>query len=152
MPPKQASINAEGVPALTDSELKLVRAVMSCFNGIPDVDFEKVAGLAGLANARSAKDRFRQVSKKHGWGDPDAAGSGATTPPKASGGRKALAAQKTGKVAKKRTPKKPTARKKKADRADSDDDEDIEAKLESDSDGKTMADAQLDSSSSSDGE
>ncbi|KAF6834324.1 hypothetical protein CPLU01_04960 [Colletotrichum plurivorum] len=159
MPPRKAAAeNADGgATAFTDGEIKLVKAVFDSMNTRPDIDFENVANIMGLANAKSARDRFRVVSKKHGWTSTDgsggAAGGGGDGSSKAKG---PLAPKNTTKVTKKPAPKKKgTARKKHhfqtKKEVESDDDEDITGKLESDSDGKTIPkDEPMESSSEDD--
>ncbi|OLN91971.1 hypothetical protein CCHL11_01482 [Colletotrichum chlorophyti] len=135
MPPKKKTASTEGeaaAPKFTDSEATMIEAIFTCMNTRPDVDFDEVAKFLGLAKAKYAKNRFRTMAKKHGWSSMD--GSGAAAPTNG-----ALAPKNPGKVAKKpAVKKKGTAQKKKTARKDqeSDEDEEISAKLESDSDGK----------------
>ncbi|KAF6842945.1 hypothetical protein CMUS01_02601 [Colletotrichum musicola] len=145
MPPKKAAAeNADGgATAFTDGEIKLVKAVFDSMNTRPDIDFENVANIMGLANAKSARDRFRVVSKKHGWTSTDGSGGAAAGGDGSSKAKGPLAPKNTTKVTKKPAPKKKgTARKKHhfqtKKEVESDDDEDITGKLESDSDGKTI--------------
>ncbi|KAF6820021.1 hypothetical protein CSOJ01_01089 [Colletotrichum sojae] len=145
MPPKKAAAeNADGgATAFTDGEIKLVKAVFDSMNTRPDIDFENVANIMGLANAKSARDRFRVVSKKHGWTSTDGSGGATAGGDGFSKAKGPLAPRSTTKVTKKPAPKKKgTARKKNhfqtKKEVESDDDEDITGKLESDSDGKTI--------------
>ncbi|KDN62177.1 hypothetical protein CSUB01_00882 [Colletotrichum sublineola] len=149
MPPKKNADSASeaSVPSLNENETLFVKAVFDNMNSRPDVDFDKVAKVLGLANAKSAKDRFRVISKKHGWSSFDGSGGAASSPSKGP-----LSANTTAKVKKTPVKKKGTAQRKKkvltsmkakAEPADSDADEDISAKLESDSDGQKAAQEEL---------
>lgn len=115
MPPKKtAAAEDDGsVVTFTESEVKFIKAVFDNFKSRPDVDFDKVADVLGLANAKSARDRFRVISKKHGWGSTDGS-AGASTSSAKGKGKGALAAKNNSKVTKKAaTKKKGTAQKKK---------------------------------------
>ncbi|KAH7321172.1 hypothetical protein B0I35DRAFT_408160 [Stachybotrys elegans] len=110
MPPKKS---AEDSPmGLTDSELRFIKAVFDNMTQKPDADWTRVAGDLGLKDAKCAKERFRQMSVRHGWREQ--AGNGAPSPsprkPKAPSAG----------VKKPRTP-----RKKMAKRSDSDDSDDV---------------------------
>ncbi|KAK1998372.1 hypothetical protein LX36DRAFT_719013 [Colletotrichum falcatum] len=148
MPPKKNAASASEAPvtSLNENETLFIKAIFDSLNTRPDVDFDKVAGIMGLASAMSAKDKFRVISKKHGWSSTDGSG-GASSPSKGS-----LNANTAAKV--KRTPlkKKGIAQRKKKAKAeepeDSDGDEDISAKLESDSDGQKAAKDELKNESS----
>ncbi|KAL2759686.1 hypothetical protein ACRALDRAFT_1067572 [Sodiomyces alcalophilus JCM 7366] len=60
-------------PQLTEKENEFIKAMFDNMTQRPDADWDKVADDLGLANAKCAKERFRQMSKKHGWGSgPDA--------------------------------------------------------------------------------
>ncbi|KAK1965276.1 hypothetical protein LY78DRAFT_712919 [Colletotrichum sublineola] len=143
MPPKKNADSASeaSVPSLNENETLFVKAIFDNMNSRPDVDFDKVAKVLGLANAKSAKDRFRVISKKHGWSSFDGSGGAASSPSKGP-----LSANTTAKVKKTPVKKKGTAQRKKkakAEPADSDADEDISAKLESDSDDQKAAQEEL---------
>ncbi|KAK2066048.1 hypothetical protein LY76DRAFT_599781 [Colletotrichum caudatum] len=143
MPPKKGAASASEAPvtSLNENETLFIKAIFDSMNSRPDVDFDKVAGFMGLANAKSAKDKFRIISKKHGWSSTD--GSGGATPSPSKG---ALSANTTAKVKKTPVKKKGIAQRKKKTktaREDSDVDEDVSAKLESDSDGQKAAQDEL---------
>ncbi|ROT43544.1 hypothetical protein SODALDRAFT_319971 [Sodiomyces alkalinus F11] len=53
---------------LTEKENEFIKAMFDNRTQRPDADWDKVADDLGLANAKCAKERFRQMSKKHGWG------------------------------------------------------------------------------------
>ncbi|KAK2032279.1 hypothetical protein LX32DRAFT_690985 [Colletotrichum zoysiae] len=150
MLPKKSAAPASEAPvaSLNENETLFVKAIFDSMNTRPDVDFDKVAEITGLANAKSAKDKFRVISKKHGWSSTDGSGGAASSPSKGP-----LGANTTAKVKKTPVKKKGIAqRKKKAktEREDSDADEDISAKLESDSDGQKAAKDELMNGSESD--
>ncbi|KAK1987827.1 hypothetical protein LZ30DRAFT_684298 [Colletotrichum cereale] len=144
MPPKKvaASASESSVPSLTENETLFVKAIFDSMKSRPDVDFDNVAQVMGLANAKSAKDKFRVISKKHGWSSTDGSGGAAPSPSKGP-----LSANTTAKVKKTPVKKKGTAQRKKKAKTqeplDSEDDEDISAKLESDSDGQKAAQDEL---------
>ncbi|GKT78731.1 hypothetical protein ColTof4_11154 [Colletotrichum tofieldiae] len=145
MPPKKntTSEGEDSVPSFTQNEALFVKALFDSMNSRPDVDYDKVAATMGLANAKSARDKFRIISKKHGWSSTDGSGGGAASSP----AKGALGAKNPAKVKKPPAKKKGTAqRKKKAKKEESpesDNDEDVSAKLESDSDGQKAAKDEL---------
>ncbi|EGR52834.1 uncharacterized protein TRIREDRAFT_102774 [Trichoderma reesei QM6a] len=113
MPPKKSD-NADGpaVSGLRDNELRFIKAVFDNMTQKPDANWTQVASDLGLKDAKCAKERFRQMSVRHGWRT-----TGQTTP--GSSPSKAKKGDVTGpsgdgKVAKKprvRTPRKPVAKK-----------------------------------------
>ncbi|GKT46984.1 uncharacterized protein ColSpa_07165 [Colletotrichum spaethianum] len=152
MPPKKnpASDDEGTVPSFTENEALFVKAIFDCMNSRPDVDFNKVATTMGLANAKSARDKFRVISKKHGWSSTDGSGGAASNQAKG-----ALGVKNATKVKKAPVKKKGTAQRKKntkkQESSESDNDEDVSAKLESDSDGQKAAkDELMENSSNSD--
>ncbi|KAI9158484.1 hypothetical protein HJFPF1_06479 [Paramyrothecium foliicola] len=93
---KTAGADGEAPTGLTDSELRFIKAVFDNMTQKPDADWSMVASDLSLKDAKCAKERFRQMSVRHGWRD---SGSANNSPrkPKAT----------DNKVAKKpRTPKK----------------------------------------------
>ncbi|KAH9239602.1 hypothetical protein K456DRAFT_1719010 [Colletotrichum gloeosporioides 23] len=127
MPPKK-NADAEGsATALSETETRFLKAMFDHMNSL--------ATDLGMT-AKSAKERFRILGKRHNWGTSAAgAGGGGGSPAKGP-----LAPKNSGRVAKKATPqKKGIARKKTKKDIESDGDEDISSKLESDSDGKSAA-------------
>ncbi|KAK6225982.1 hypothetical protein QIS74_02029 [Colletotrichum tabaci] len=150
MPPKKNPASEGQGSNFTENEVTFVKAVFDSMNSRPDVDFAKVATIMSLANAKCAKDRFRTISKRHGWSSTD--GSGSASPSKG-----ALGAKNTSKVMKTPTKKKGTAQKKKKQTkkessSESDNDDDVSSKLESDSDGQKAAKDELMQEDSSDNE
>ncbi|TKW53387.1 hypothetical protein CTA1_11550 [Colletotrichum tanaceti] len=152
MPPKKniaSEGQGSGTANFTENEVTFVKAVFDSMNSRPDVDFDKVANIMSLANAKCAKDRFRIISKKHGWSST--AGAGGASPSKG-----ALGAKNTAKVMKTPTKKKGVAQKKKNTKkessSESDNDDDVASKLESDSDGQKAAKDELMQEDSSDSE
>ncbi|KXH48148.1 hypothetical protein CSIM01_08700 [Colletotrichum simmondsii] len=137
MPPKKstATEGESAVPMLTETEAKFVKAVFDSMNTRPDIDYDNVAGIMGLANGKSARDRLRTISKKHGWSATD--GSSGGSPAKKPTGVKKTPVKKKG-IAQR---KKKTV--KKNESSGSDVDEDISGKLESDTDGEAAAKAEL---------
>ncbi|GKT57001.1 hypothetical protein ColTof3_04340 [Colletotrichum tofieldiae] len=149
MPPKKntTSEGEDSVPSFTQNEALFVKALFDSMNSRPDVDYDKVAATMGLANAKSARDKFRIISKKHGWSSTDGSGGGAASSP----AKGALGAKNPAKV-KKPPPKRrgPLSERKnlsvyakKEESPESDNDEDVSAKLESDSDGQKAAKDEL---------
>jgi hypothetical protein len=71
MPPRKsvsASVadNTTAV-SITDGEMNFIKALFDNMKERPDADWDKVAAAAELKNAKCAKERFRQMSVKHGW-------------------------------------------------------------------------------------
>ena len=118
MPPKKSSGEDGSPTGLTDGELRFIKAIFDNMTQKPDADWDAVAQTLSLKDAKCAKERFRQMSVRHGWrGD-----SAAVSP------RKAASTATGDKVTKKpRTPRKPAAKKsaKKAEVEDDEDDEDV---------------------------
>ncbi|RGP66842.1 hypothetical protein FLONG3_8714 [Fusarium longipes] len=118
MAPKKSS-GEDGSPiGLTDGELRFIKAIFDNMTQKPDADWTAVAETLSLKDAKCAKERFRQMSVRHGWrGDASAASASP---------RKGSSAASGDKVAKKpRTPRKPAAKKpsKKVEEEDGEDDD-----------------------------
>ncbi|KAI9903290.1 hypothetical protein N3K66_002642 [Trichothecium roseum] len=129
MPPKQAA-DGDTPAALNASELRFIKAVFDNMTQKPDADWDRVASDLSLKDAKCAKERFRQMSVRHGW-----RGDSASSPRKGGGGKGggggSGAARKTaGRVAKKAA----APRKKKVKVEDEDEDEGAEEKPKSDED------------------
>ncbi|KAM0325421.1 hypothetical protein ACHAQA_007407 [Verticillium albo-atrum] len=133
MPPKAATPASEG-DTLSTNEVNFIKTMFDNMTTKPDADWEQMAKSLGLANGKCAKERFRQISKKHNWG----VGESGTSPAKSTNKTAAAAAGplKPSKVAKS-TPKKKTPVKKKIARADTPEPE--EPVLESDTEEKPPA-------------
>ncbi|CAM1503906.1 Fc.00g014970.m01.CDS01 [Cosmosporella sp. VM-42] len=86
MPPKKAAPTADGESptGLTDGELRFIKA-------------DSVANSLGLKDSKCAKERFRQMSVRHGW---QVSGGGTASP------RKPKASSAGGIAKKPRTPRK----------------------------------------------
>ncbi|KAF4961468.1 hypothetical protein FSARC_10177 [Fusarium sarcochroum] len=116
MPPKKSTSGEDGgVTGLTDGELRFIKAIFDNMTQKPDADWDAVAETLSLKDAKCAKERFRQMSVRHGWRNDQAAASprkgGASAPDKVT--------------------KKPRApRKKIAKKTDEDDEVKEEAKAE----------------------
>lgn len=89
----------EGSEGLSAVELRFLKAMFENMNSKPDTDWDKVAVSTELKDAKCAKERFRQMSKRHNWVGAD------TSPKKAD----PLGPSAGGKVAKKRSPAKKKA-------------------------------------------
>ncbi|KAF9775504.1 hypothetical protein IL306_006381 [Fusarium sp. DS 682] len=111
MPPKKTA-DQDGSPiGLTDGELRFIKAIFDNMVQKPDADWDAVAQTVSLKDAKCAKERFRQMSVRHGWRS-DGAASGASP-------RKSTASVE--KAKKPRVPRTP--RKKSAKKADEDDED-----------------------------
>ncbi|KAK7208977.1 hypothetical protein V2G26_016155 [Clonostachys chloroleuca] len=135
MPPKKATSGDGDAPqGLNSNEMKFIKAVFDNMTQKPDANWDNVAVDLGLKDAKCAKERFRQLSVRHGWRDQAGAGTGA---------RKAKpAANGDSKVTKKpRTP-----RKKKAMKEESDEDDDNKNDVKSEEDSDKSARASMDGS------
>ncbi|KAM5351962.1 hypothetical protein ACJ41O_004685 [Fusarium nematophilum] len=108
MPAKKTTTEEGGVTGLTDGELRFIKAIFDNMTQKPDADWDAVATTLGLKDAKCAKERFRQMSVRHGWRD-QASAAGAS-PRKAAVGRDKVT-------------KKPRTPRKKAVKKSEDDDE-----------------------------
>ncbi|KAL6910401.1 hypothetical protein GGI43DRAFT_390068 [Trichoderma evansii] len=130
MPPKKTTnSDTTAVNGLSENELRFIKAVFDNMIQKPDADWDKVAGDLGLKDAKCAKERFRQMSVRHGW-RPNGQAAAGSSPSKGKKGNDVTGPSGDGKIAKKprvRTPKKAAA--KKEESSDSDvkksDDEDV---------------------------
>ncbi|KIL91664.1 hypothetical protein FAVG1_05281 [Fusarium avenaceum] len=120
MPPKKSSGDDSSPTGLTDGELRFIKAVFDNMTQKPDADWDAVAASLSLKDAKCAKERFRQMSVRHGWRGDSASGS---SPRKSS-----AAATATGVAKKPRAPRTP--RKKPAKKAEEEDDVKDETKAE----------------------
>ncbi|KAF5026203.1 hypothetical protein F66182_1708 [Fusarium sp. NRRL 66182] len=122
MPPKKSVTTEDGIPlGLTDGELRFIKAIFDNMTQKPDADWDEVAKTLSLKDAKCAKERFRQMSVRHGWRGENAS---STASPRKSGS----AAASGDKVTKKpRTPRKKAVKK-----TEEDDDVKDETKSESD--------------------
>ncbi|KFA66634.1 hypothetical protein S40285_03057 [Stachybotrys chlorohalonatus IBT 40285] len=111
MPPKKAATGEGESPlGLTENELRFIKAVFDNMTQKPDANWVQVAGDLGLKDAKCAKERFRQMSVRHGW--RDSAPTAATVSPrkpKATGGGGGDGVGDDAKVTKKRSPVKKRA-------------------------------------------
>lgn len=94
MPGKVASENGES--GLTATESRFVKALFENMSSKPDADWDQVAKAVELKDAKCAKERFRQICKRHDW-------YGGTASPKKAD---TTGASADGKVTKKRGPAK----------------------------------------------
>ncbi|PNY28829.1 Uncharacterized protein TCAP_01248, partial [Tolypocladium capitatum] len=104
MPPKKVA-TGEGADApigLTDNELRFIKAIFDNMTQKPDADWTQVANDLGLKDAKCAKERFRQMSNRHGWRDQ---GSAVTTSPRKPRSA-ATGPSVNGKIKKTRSPRK----------------------------------------------
>ncbi|KAF4126440.1 hypothetical protein GMORB2_0176 [Geosmithia morbida] len=96
MPPKKSSDTG----TLSDTEMRFIKALFDNMTQKPDTDWDRVADALGLKDSKCAKERWRQMSIRHGWRTDPSSSAGAGASP-----RKAAAA--ADKVAKKpATPRK----------------------------------------------
>ena len=110
MAPKKTGNTGDETSTMTEGEVKFVKALFDNMVTKPDADWDRIAEELGLKDSKCAKERFRQMSVRHGWGQGAKAKSGATTPAK---------------VAKPKTPRKtPVKKARPVLKAESDDGED----------------------------
>ncbi|KAG6029052.1 hypothetical protein E4U41_000503 [Claviceps citrina] len=79
-----AAAAAEGdgpLSGLTETETRFIKAVFDNMTQKPDANWDSVAADLGLKDAKCAKDRFRQISVRHGWRDQPG-GNGSASPRK----------------------------------------------------------------------
>lgn len=127
MPPKKTSppLSGDSVPSsapqgLTEGELRFIKAVFDNMTQKPDADWDAVAAALTLKDAKCAKERFRQMSVRHGWRND-------------SSPRKKAAAAAGGAASEGKVARKPRAPRKKAVKKDEDQDESedkVDAKAE----------------------
>ncbi|KAG5977863.1 hypothetical protein E4U55_006475 [Claviceps digitariae] len=103
MPRKAKSVSAatadgEAAPppltGLTDTEMRFIKAVFDNMTQKPDANWDNVATDLGLKDAKCAKERFRQMSVRHGWRD-QANGNGSPRKGGATGGSVSKRAPRT---------------------------------------------------------
>ncbi|KAM0553872.1 hypothetical protein ACHAPJ_007218 [Fusarium lateritium] len=124
MPPKKSTSGEDGgVTGLTDGELRFIKAIFDNMTQKPDADWDAVAETLSLKDAKCAKERFRQMSVRHGWRNDQAAASP----------RKGAASAGDKVVKKPRAPRKKAAKK-----TDEDDEVKDEAKTEKTEDKKAV--------------
>ncbi|KAM3513735.1 hypothetical protein MY11210_002644 [Beauveria gryllotalpidicola] len=58
---------AEDKVTPTDGEIRILMAIFAHMSGKPDVDWDAAAADASLSNAKSLKERYRQMCVRHGW-------------------------------------------------------------------------------------
>ncbi|KAJ4859089.1 hypothetical protein T069G_07356 [Trichoderma breve] len=124
MPAKKAdsSDSPSVTTGLRENELRFIKAVFDNMTQKPDADWGKVAGDLGLKDAKCAKERFRQMSVRHGW----RTGAPGSSPSKAKK-NDVTGPSGDGKVTKKpkaRTPKKAVAKKEESEDDDIKDEDD----------------------------
>ncbi|EGX93187.1 hypothetical protein CCM_04559 [Cordyceps militaris CM01] len=61
---------------LTDGEMRILKAIFANLNSKPDVDWDTAAVDASLGNAKSIKERYRQMCVRLGWNKPRPSGGG----------------------------------------------------------------------------
>lgn len=66
MAPKKPG-DVENPQGLNTNELRFIKAVFDNMTQKPDANWDRVAGDLGLKDAKCAKERFRQMSVRHGW-------------------------------------------------------------------------------------
>ncbi|KAL7937477.1 hypothetical protein V8C35DRAFT_276971 [Trichoderma chlorosporum] len=126
MPAKKAdSSETPSVNGLRDNELRFIKAVFDNMTQKPDANWAQVATDLGLKDAKCAKERFRQMSVRHGW----RANTQATPGSSPNKGKKAdvTGPSGDGKVTKKsrvKTPKKVVAKKEESEDDDVKDEDD----------------------------
>lgn len=72
MPPKSNATSSESkqeetFSTMTSAEQRFLRAIFQHMAHAPDTNWDQVASDANLKSAKVAKERFRQISKRHSW-------------------------------------------------------------------------------------
>ncbi|KAJ6784932.1 hypothetical protein PWT90_10945 [Aphanocladium album] len=62
---------------LTEGEMRILKAIFAHMNSKPDVDWDAAASAASLGNAKSLKERYRQMCVRLGWNNKGAAAAAA---------------------------------------------------------------------------
>ncbi|KAH7069310.1 hypothetical protein FB567DRAFT_555135 [Paraphoma chrysanthemicola] len=79
----------------TEREMQMLGwAMQSLKTGPPEIDYEKLAGFAGMSNPRSASNAWAKIKNKLVAPNPDGTAPVAATPKKAGGRKKAAATPK----------------------------------------------------------
>ncbi|OAA43784.1 hypothetical protein NOR_04359 [Metarhizium rileyi] len=130
---------AESPTGLTDGELRFIKAVFDNMTQKPDADWDNVARDLSLKDAKCAKERFRQMSVRHGWRDQPPS---ANPSPRKPGKNGATGASGDGKVTK-RAPRTPS-KVKKEEAAEEEAEEDKVDTIRVDGSGEMKAEAELD--------
>ncbi|OAA59422.1 hypothetical protein ISF_06357 [Cordyceps fumosorosea ARSEF 2679] len=84
----------------TEGEMRILTAIFAHMNGNPDVDWDATAATASLGNAKSIKERFRQMKVRLGWNNKG--GGTAPSTPKSNKASPYKVAKKSGGGGKKR--------------------------------------------------
>lgn len=98
--PSKKPTEAASPLGLSNGELRFIKVMFDNMTQKPDADWEKVAMDLGLKDAKCAKERYRQMSVRHGWNSGQKA-----SPSKGKSGNP-LSASSDGKVIKKQSPQK----------------------------------------------
>ncbi|KAI6779841.1 uncharacterized protein J7T54_003765 [Emericellopsis cladophorae] len=90
--------------ALSNNELKFIKALFDNMTQKPDANWDAVATTLSLKDAKCAKERWRQLSVRHGWREGAGSGNASPSPRK-------KADSTAGKVGKTTTPRTPREKK-----------------------------------------
>ncbi|RDW95333.1 hypothetical protein BP5796_01096 [Coleophoma crateriformis] len=80
---------------ISKGDMTYLAAVFSVMDGVPDVDYQKVADLVGTKHARNAKARVKLIVEKIKRGATTAEGAAGGSPAKSKAGGKATASKVT---------------------------------------------------------
>lgn len=127
MAPKKGS-DSEGPQGLSSNELRFIKAVFDNMTQKPDANWDKVAADLKLKDAKCAKERFRQMSVRHGWREQQASSSSGAAP------RRGRAAATGAGVKKRRAPPKKKVKKEESESEAEAEDETREQESKSDED------------------
>ncbi|KAJ4409966.1 hypothetical protein N0V82_009368 [Gnomoniopsis sp. IMI 355080] len=93
--------NNDGSPPATprpsDKQMNLLAIIMQSVQSKPDINWANVVTLSGLKNERVAKEMYRQMTKKFGWGG-SSAGSASGSASGAATSSPAKVQKRSGKV------------------------------------------------------
>ncbi|RCI17148.1 hypothetical protein L249_2364 [Ophiocordyceps polyrhachis-furcata BCC 54312] len=130
MPPKKTPSTDEDdtVNALTTTELRFIKAVFDNMTQKPDANWDNVARDLKLKNAKCAKERFRQMSVRHGWREQQQP----STPRKEKPSSASASVSAEGRVQKIRTPRKKSVMREEEVVKDEESDEDNGVKTDAD--------------------
>ncbi len=65
----------------TDGEMRILKAIFANMNSKPDVDWDAAASAASLGNAKSIKERYRQMTVRLGWNSKSGGGGDGNSAP-----------------------------------------------------------------------
>ncbi|KAH8677995.1 hypothetical protein BX600DRAFT_431308 [Xylariales sp. PMI_506] len=98
MAPKTEEAPAADNAAYSQHEIKFLAAICKVTRPA-NIDWDAVAAEAGLNGARSSRETFRRICKRHGWSEAGDNAESCSTTPKAAGTKRTPGSRSTKKSA-----------------------------------------------------